>query len=37
MLRYYTCYKSVLRKAKNINKKLYDESLAIEIKLKQCI
>jgi hypothetical protein len=37
MLNYYSCYKKTLRGAKDNNKKLYDESLRIEIKLKQCI
>ena len=37
MLNYYSCYKKVLRQSKDNNKKLYEEGLNIEIKLKQCV
>lgn len=37
MLNYYSCYKKVLRRSKENNKKMYEEGLSIEIKLKQCV
>lgn len=37
MLNYYSCYKKVLRQSKENNKKMYEEGLNIEIKLKQCV
>ena len=37
MLAYYSCYKGVLREAKAVNKKLSEEGLTNEIRLKQCI
>lgn len=37
MMDYYACYKRTLRSAKDNNKRLYDEALKIEVKLKQCI
>jgi hypothetical protein len=37
MLEYYSCYKRTLRTAKDSNKKLYEEGLRIEVRLKQCI
>lgn len=37
MLNYYTCYKNVLKISKQVNKRLYDEGLDIEKKLKHCL
>lgn len=37
MLNYYDCYRSVLRKTKEQNKRLYNEGMDIERNLKYCL
>ena len=37
IIHYFDCYKSVLRKTRATNKRVYEESVEIERKLKQCI
>lgn len=37
MLKYFDCYKGIMREARGINKRVYEESVDIDRQLKHCI